>query len=199
MKVGFVGITSTRLPVQNPLFNLSFRFTKGFNELPQDIADARAAGAQIIVLATELGLSDNLQIAQEIPGIDVLLSGDTHEAPPDAILVTRIDGGQTIIVESGEDSYLGRLDLTVIDGGKIKGFEFSLLEMTDEVPEDTSDFFVLSGIKARITETTKEFYSEPDFKCHTFGPGGFPFGKGHTLCTPLDEVAGYTDVVLARP
>jgi 2',3'-cyclic-nucleotide 2'-phosphodiesterase (5'-nucleotidase family) len=198
VKVGFVGITSTRLPVQNPLFNLSFRFTKGFNELPQDIADARAAGAEIIVLATELGFSDNLQIAQEISGIDVLLSGDTHEALPDPILVTRKDGGQTIIIESGEDSYLGRLDLTIIDGGKIKDFNFTLMEITDEVPEDTSDFYVPGGIKGLLDASIKEFYSGPDFKCHTFGPGGFPFGKGHTLCTPLDEVAGYTEVELER-
>ncbi len=198
VKVGFVGITSTRLPVQNPLFNLSFRFTKGFNELPQDIADAKAAGAEIIVLATELGLSDNIQIAKEISGIDVLLSGDTHEALPNPILVTRKDGGKTIIVESGEDAYLGRLDLEIGAGGKIKDFEFKLLEMTNEVAEDTSDYFVPGGIKALVAENTKEFYSGPDFKCHTFGPGGFPFGRGHKLCTPLDEVAGYTEVELER-
>ncbi|RKZ65254.1 MAG: hypothetical protein DRQ48_11790, partial [Gammaproteobacteria bacterium] len=66
VKVGYVGITSTRLPVQNPLFNLGFRFTKGYNELTQDIKDARKAGADIIVLATELGLGDNIQMALEI-------------------------------------------------------------------------------------------------------------------------------------
>lgn len=198
VKVGYVGITSSRLPVQNPLFNLGLRFSKGYNELPKDIADARAAGADIIVLATELGLGDNIQIAKEIEGIDVILSGDTHESIPEAIEIKNLfSDKKVIVVESGEDSFLGELKLRVRDG-KVRSFNFTLHEMTDEVAEDTSDFFVSGGIKSLVKEATKEFYSGPDFKCHTFGPGGFKFGEGHILCTPLDEVAGYTEVKLER-
>lgn len=198
VKVGYVGITSTRLPVQNPLFNLGLRFTKGYNELPQDIADARAAGADIIVLATELGLGDNIQMAKEIEGIDVILSGDTHESIPNGMIVRNVfSNKKVIIVESGEDAYLGELKLEVEDG-EVDDFTFTLHEMTDEVPGDTSDYFVAGGIEALVEENTREFYSGPDFKCHTFGPGGFKYGTGHTLCTPLDSVAGYTEVELER-
>ena len=198
VKVGYVGITSSRLPVQNPLFNLGFRFTKGYNELPQDIADARAAGADIIVLATELGLGDNIQMAKEIEGIDVILSGDTHESIPEAIKIKNVFSGKdVIIVESGEDSYLGELKLEV-KGDEVIDFNFTLHEMTDEVPGDTSDFFVPGGIVALVEDLTDEFYDTGDFKCHTFGPGGFQFGEGHELCTPLDDVAGYTEVELER-
>jgi 2',3'-cyclic-nucleotide 2'-phosphodiesterase (5'-nucleotidase family) len=199
VKVGYVGITSSRLPVQNPLFNLGFRFTKGYNELPTDIADAKAAGADIIVLATELGLGDNIQMAKEISGIDIILSGDTHESIPEAITIKNVfTGKDVIIVESGEDSYLGELTLDIRDHNKIKDFTFTLHEITDEVPEDTSDFFVPGGLKALVAENTKGFYSGPDFTSHTFGPGGFKFGFGHTLNTPLDSVAGYTEVLLER-
>jgi S-sulfosulfanyl-L-cysteine sulfohydrolase len=198
VKVGYLGITSSRLPVQNPLFNLGLRFTKGYNELPSDIANARAAGAEIIVLATELGFGDNIQIAKEIAGIDVILSGDTHETIPDAIEIQNVlNGEKVIIVESGEDAYLGELKLQ-INHGKVSSYTFDLHEMTDEVAEDTSDYFVAGGIKALVAENTKGFYSGADFKCHTFGPGGFKFGEGHTICTPLDEVAGYTEVRLER-
>lgn len=198
VKVGFIGITSTRLPVQNPLFNLGFRFTKGYTELPKDIADAKAAGADIIVLATELGLGDNIQMALEIPGIDVILSGDTHEALVAPVIVNNVFSKQdVIIIESGEDAYLGELTLDVRNK-KIANHSFVLHEMTDEVAEDTSNFFIAGGIKALVEETTKEFYSGPDFKSHTFGPGGFKYGFGHTLNTPLDAIAGYTDVILER-
>ena len=198
VKVGYVGITSTRLPVQNPLFNLGFRFTKGYNELPQDIKDARQAGADIIVLATELGLGDNIQMALEIQGVDVILSGDTHESIPQAIKIKNVFSGKdVIIVESGEDSYLGELKLEV-KGGEIDDFKFTLHEMTDEVPDDTSDYFVAGGIAALVEENTKGFYSGPDFTPHTFGPGGFALGTGHLLATPLDSVAGYTEVELER-
>lgn len=198
VKVGYLGITSSRLPVQNPLFNLGFRFTKGYNELSQDIKDARKAGADIIVLATELGLGDNIQMAKEIKGIDVILSGDTHESIPEAIKIKNIFSGKdVIIVESGEDSYLGELTLEV-KGDKVVDHTYTLHEMTDEVDDDDSDYFVPGGIAALVEETTKEFYTGGDFKCHTFGPGGFKFGFGHELCTPLDSVAGYTEVELER-
>ena len=198
VKVGYVGITSTRLPVQNPLFNLGFRFTKGYNELAQDIKEARMAGADIIVLATELGLGDNIQMALVIEGIDVILSGDTHESIPQAIKIKNVFSGKdVIVVESGEDAYLGELTLEV-EGDEIEDFNFVLHELTDEVADDTSDYFVAGGIAALVEEHTKEFYSGRDFKCHTFGPGGFKYGFGHELCTPLDSVAGYTEVELER-
>lgn len=150
------------------------------------------------MLATELGLGDNIQIALEIPGIDVLLSGDTHEELSEPIIIENVfSKKEVIIIESGEDAYLGELTLE-IDDGEIEDYDFVLHEMTDEVAEDTSDFFITGGIKALVEETTKAFYSGPDFKCHTFGPGGFKHGEGHTLCTPLDSVAGYTDVLLER-
>lgn len=197
VKVAFIGITSTRLPVQNPLFNLSFAFTKGHTELPADIAAARDQGAEIIVLATELGLGDNIQLAKEIDGIHVILSGDTHEALPEPIIVTRKNGEKTIIVESGEDAYLGLLDLYV-DDDEIVSHSFELVEVTDEVAEDTSNYFVQGGIKSLVENSVKSFYSGPDFKCHTFGNGGMAFGNGHTLCTPLDTVVGHTEATLHR-
>jgi hypothetical protein len=139
-----------------------------------------------------------IQIAKEIEGIDIILSGDTHEELPEAIKIKNVfSGKEVIIVESGEDAYLGELKLEV-KNGKVWNFKFTLHEMTDEVAEDTSDYFVTGGIKALVTENTKGFYSGPDFTCHTFGPGGFAFGKGHELCTPLDSVAGYTKVLLER-
>ena len=196
VKVAYIGTTTTRLPVQNPLFNLSFRFTKGHAELPGDIAAAKAEGAQIIVLATELGLGDNVQLAKEIDGIDVILSGDTHEAMVDPMVVTRASGEKTIIIESGEDAYLGRLDLE-IDDGKIEGFKFKLLEMTDEVEEDPAVKAMVDAARAPFLDLHPANGSGKE-NCVMYGPGGFPFGKGHKLCTSLDEVVGYTEVELER-
>ena len=55
IKVGILGITNSRLPVQNPAFSLGMTFTKGYVELPGTIADAKAQGADLIVLMSELG------------------------------------------------------------------------------------------------------------------------------------------------
>lgn len=198
IKVAYIGITTTRLPVQNPLFNLTFSFTKGHDELPGDIADAKAEGAQVIVLATELGLGDNVQIAREVNGIDIILSGDTHEAMEDPMVVTRANGEKTLIIESGEDSYLGRLDLSVDDvSGKVGDFKFQLLEMTDEVPDDPDVAEMVAEASAPFLDLHPANPSGKE-KCVMYGPGGFPYGKGHKLCTSLDEVVGYTEVTLER-
>lgn len=195
VKIAYVGITTTRLPVQNPLFNLTFRFTKGHDELPGDIADARAEGAEIVVLATELGLGDVIQIAKEVDGIDIILSGDTHETS-DPIVVTRASGEKTYIVESGEDAYLGRLDFEVEDG-KVEDFKYELLEMTDEVEEDPAVKAMVDAARAPFLDLHPMNPNGKE-KCVMYGPGGFPYGKGHKLCTSLDEVVGYTEVELER-
>ena len=202
VKVAYIGITTTRLPVQNPLFNLSFRFTKGHAELPGNIAEAKRLGAELIVLATELGLGDNIQLAKEVDGIDIILSGDTHEAMVDPMIVTRANGKKTYIVESGEDAYLGRLNIKMTEDGKIDNFEYELLEMTDEVKEDTSDYFIDGGIKALVTKQRARYVDSNKKgrlnECLMYGPGGFPFGKGHKLCESLDTIVGYTEVGLER-
>ncbi|GMQ89641.1 MAG: hypothetical protein BMS9Abin09_1151 [Gammaproteobacteria bacterium] len=189
VKVGVIGITTDVVPQQAATFNIGFRFTMGFNELPGVIAEAKAAGAEVIVVLSELGMSKNLQLAKEIEGIDVMFSGHTHERTPKAIIVKGKHHSQTIVTEAGEDTHLGRLDL-VISNGKIGHFEWDLIELDDAMPEDPT-------MKA-IVDADRATFVGAGLKCHTFGPGGFAFGEGHTLCDDLDTVVGTTQVNLER-
>jgi len=50
VKVAVIGITTDVVPQQAAAFNIGLRFSMGFNELPGIIADAKAAGADIIVV-----------------------------------------------------------------------------------------------------------------------------------------------------
>jgi 2',3'-cyclic-nucleotide 2'-phosphodiesterase (5'-nucleotidase family) len=190
VKVAVLGITTDVVPQQAATFNIGFRFTMGFNELPGIIADARAAGADVIVVQSELGLAKNLQLAKEIKGIDVMFSGHTHERTPEALIVKQQDGGgQAIVTEAGEDTHLGRLELTV-KNGEIEGYDWEMIELDDAMPEDPA-------MKA-IVDADRSTFVGAGLTCHTFGPGGFGFGKGHTLCDDLDTVVGTTTVNLHR-
>lgn len=188
--VGIIGITSDIVPQQAQAFNTGIRFSMGYNELPQAIASAEAAGAQLIVVMSELGLAKNIQLAKEFPDIDVMLSGHTHERTVEPIVIEHDGGNISIVTEAGEDSFLGRLDLTVRHG-KITSYDWMLMEADDRVPEDPD-------MKAIVDEGRKTFVQGPDLRCHTFGPAGFPYGKGHTLCDPVDTVVGKTLVTLER-
>lgn len=192
VKVGIIGITSDIVPQQAKAFNVGFRFTMGYKELPANIAAAKAEGAQLIVVLSELGLSKNVELVKEFPAINVMFSGHTHERTPDPIIIKRGPFGANIgiVTEAGEDSFLGRLDVTV-SSGYITGYTWKLMEADSSVPEDPA-------IKALVDQERKTFVAGPDHICHTFGPNGFPFGKGHVLCDPLETVVGHTNPTIER-
>ena len=189
VKVAVIGITTDVVPQQAATFNIGFRFTMGHVELPGIIADAKAAGADVIVVQSELGLSKNLQIVKEIPGVDVMFSGHTHERTHEAIIVKQNKGGKTIVTEAGEDTHLGRLELTV-KNGEVEGFDWELIELDDAMPEDPDMVAIVTPDRAKFVGAGTT--------CHTFGPGGFAYGQGHTLCDDLDDVVGTTLVTLER-
>ncbi len=213
--VAVIGITAAILPQQPDVFNIGLRFTQGTEELPEIIAEVQDQGASIIIVQSELGLSANVQIAREFPEIDVMLSAHTHEltlgallADAEAVTATtpgssltptemqRLKKGAAIVVESGEDLYLGRLDLE-ISGGKIKDFSWEAIPVDDDVAEDTA-------MKA-LADAAEAPFITPGVR-HTFMPGGFCPGnvcgdttvRGLQLVDSLDTVVGYTEVLLER-
>jgi len=199
VKVAVLGITSDVVPQQAQAFNTGFRFTMGFKELPKDIADAQAEGAELIVVLSELGLSKNVQMVRELPEIDVMFSGHTHERTPEAIVIDHGKGDISIITEAGEDDFLGRLDVKVAQGsGKIVGWNWDLIEANSAVAEDPAMKTLVDQERLTFLDTLPNGDPNPDFECHTFGVNAFQFGKGHTLCESLDYVVGHTDPTIER-
>lgn len=193
VKVGIIGVTSDIVPQQSQAFNTGLKFTMGYKELPVNIAAAKAAGAELIVVLSELGLAKNVQLVKEFPQINVMFSGHTHERTPEAIVIQREDDNIGLVTEAGEDAFLGRLKVKV-SGGKITSYDWKLMEADSTVPED-------AAMKAIIDQERETFLSAAAGGapiCHTFGTNAFPFGKGHTLCDPLDTVVGHTDPTIER-
>ncbi len=188
--VAILGLTTDVVPQQAKAFNTGFRFTMGYKEMPQNIAAAKAAGADLIVVMSELGLGKNVQMVKEFPEINVMFSGHTHERTPEAIVVKHDDHSFSLVTEAGEDSFLGRLDLQ-IRHGKIKSYEWTLIEADSNVTEDPA-------IAEMVEQARSTFVAGADHICHTFGVAAFRFGTGHTLCDPVDAVIGNTDITIQR-
>ena len=189
IKVAILGLTTDVVPQQAQAFNTGFRFTMGYKEMPANIAAAKADGADLIVVMSELGLSKNVQMVKEFPEIDVMFSGHTHERTPEAIVIEHEGGGISIITESGEDSFLGRLDLKLTGNGKINKYEWTLMEADHTVAGDPE-------VDDMVDAALEPF--EDGQECHTFGVNAFPYGTGHTLCDTFDTVVGHTDVTIQR-
>jgi 2',3'-cyclic-nucleotide 2'-phosphodiesterase (5'-nucleotidase family) len=65
----------------------------------------RQAGADVIIALTHLSLAEDRALAQQVPGISIILGGHDHEP------ITWYEGG-TLIHKAGYDAhYLGRIDL----------------------------------------------------------------------------------------
>ncbi len=219
-RIAVIGITAAIVPQQSRVFNIGLRFTQGTEELPGLIEEVKQQGAGLIVVLSELGLAQNIQIGREFPEVDVVFSAHTHEVTLGALLVTRdrvlrtdptrerighrarhlLARNAAIVVETGEDLYLGRLDLKVRNG-RIRDFRWRAIPVDDSVPEDPE-------MAALVADAEEPFVAGEDgiVERHSFLPGGFcPGGscgdvtsKGIQLVDDLDTVVGYTDVLLAR-
>lgn len=223
VKIAVIGLTAAIVPQQADAFNITFRFTQGVEELPGIIDEVKALGADLIVVQSELGLSQNLKIAQSFEDIDVMYSAHTHEITHGAFLadskgvtrtmpdealggneISRLARGAAIVVETNRDMYVGRLDLHVA-GSKVIDFSWEAIPVDESVPEDEA--------MAQLVAAMEESFvagEDGEVSRHTFMPGGFctppspPTGCGNTdvrglqLIDDLETVVGYTDTLLLR-
>jgi len=65
--------------------------------------------ADLVVVLGHLPVRDAVQIASRVPGVDVFVTGHSHEATPEPIRA-----GETLVIQSGEfGEALGRLRLEI--------------------------------------------------------------------------------------
>lgn len=131
--VGFVGITSPIVTERMPKrFGRGLRFEDPREVLAPHIQELRRNhDAELIVVVSHMGLAQDIALAQEVPGIDIVLSGHTHDR-----LWRPVVAGKTILIQSGfSGSFLGRLDLD-IRGGRIYDFRHQLIEVAESVEPD---------------------------------------------------------------
>ncbi len=133
LKLGVLGYTDPDIPTRQPPFmseGLDFRGT----EVLQPWIDHLRQSEQVdvVILSTHIGLPKSIRLAEQLRGVDVLLSADTHERTYEPIVV-----GETWVVEAGAfASFLGVLDLTVWPDGRTEK-AWSLRELRPELyPED---------------------------------------------------------------
>ena len=112
----------------------------------------RAEGAECVVVLSHNGFDVDKKMAGIVSGIDVILSGHTHDALPEPVLV-----GDTIIVASGSNGkFVSRVDLDVKDG-QMMGFRHKLIPIFSDVIEPDAEVAALideqrAPYEAQMTE-----------------------------------------------
>ncbi len=134
VRIGFVGFTDPEVPHRQPPHLSKGLALDGEDALPRYIAELREKQrVDLVVLVTHVGLPKSIAMADEIRGVDVILSADTHERTYEPII-----RGDVWVVEAGSfASFVGVLDLQVGADGEIVDRSWRLIELRPELfPED---------------------------------------------------------------
>jgi S-sulfosulfanyl-L-cysteine sulfohydrolase len=183
VKIGIIGFTTDRGPqVVGRAVTRGVRFTKGDQELKELVALLREREqVALVIVISELGLSNNIRLAEQTPGINAILSSDMHEITSKPV----VTGNNTIISEVGQDGQvIGELTLTV-EGGRVANWKWTQHRIDDRVTPNRR-------IATLIAQIRKPFLAGKDFR-----PQINPFNKT-TLLRPIDTVVGRTEVALHR-
>jgi len=116
----------------------------------------RKAGADVIIALTHLTIAEDRALAQQVPGISVILGGHEHEP------ITWYEGG-TLIHKSGQDArYLGRIDLTIEKKVTEKGAQVTVTPSWRMIANRgvTPDPGVVTEV-ARYTATLEQELGQP--------------------------------------
>lgn len=153
VKIAVIGQAFPYTPVANPrhfIPNWSFGIRE--EEVAKNVEKARSSGAELVVLVSHNGFDTDRKLASRVKGIDVLLSGHTHDAVPEALPV-----GKTLLIASGSHGkFLSRLDLDVRNG-EVKDYSFRLIPiLSDVIAPDREMTKLVQEIRAPFQDVISE-------------------------------------------
>jgi len=134
-RVAVIGQAMPYTPIANPRWMFpEWSFGLRTEQLAANVARARADGADVVVLLSHDGFDVDRKMASVVPGIDVILTGHTHDAVPEAIRI-----GETLLLASGSHGkFLGRVDLEV-KNGKVTDYATTLIPVFSDVIEPDAE------------------------------------------------------------
>lgn len=183
VKVAVIGQAFPFTPISNPRWMIP-KWTFGIRDedMQKQVDAVRAAGAELVVVLSHNGFDVDRKMARLVKGIDVILTGHTHDAVPEAVKV-----GTTLLISSGSHGkFVSRLDLDVQDK-RIKDFRFRLIPVfSDWIAPDPE-------MAAKIAQVRKPYAGD---LARVLGrTEGLLYRRGNIAGT-LDDV--YTAALLAE-
>ncbi|MCK0151985.1 thiosulfohydrolase SoxB [Marivita sp. S6314] len=129
VKIAVIGQAFPYMPIANPRWMFpEYSFGIRDENMQAMVDEVRAQGAECVVCLSHNGFDVDKKMASVVTGIDVILSGHTHDALPEPVLV-----GETIIVASGSNGkFVSRVDLD-IQNGRMMGFRHKLIPIFSDV------------------------------------------------------------------
>ncbi|WP_457646682.1 thiosulfohydrolase SoxB [Profundibacter sp.] len=158
-KIAVIGQAFPYMPIANPGWMFpEYSFGIHDERMQEMVDEVRAAGADLVVCLSHNGFDVDRKMASKVKGIDIILTGHTHDALPEPVLV-----GETMLIASGSNGkFVTRLDLDVRDG-RLMGFRHKLIPIFSDViaaePEMTA---ALEAERAPFKDELEEVIGKTD-------------------------------------
>ncbi len=129
VKIAVIGQAFPYMPIANPGWMFpEYSFGIRDERMQEMVDEVRAEGAELVVCLSHNGFDVDKKMASRVTGIDVILTGHTHDALPEPVLV-----GDTILIASGSNGkFVSRVDLDV-QNGRMMGFRHKLIPIFSDV------------------------------------------------------------------
>ncbi len=139
VKIAVIGQAFPYMPIANPGWMFpEYSFGIRDSHMQKMVDEVRAKGAELVVCLSHNGFDVDRSMATRVTGIDVILTGHTHDALPEPVMV-----GKTMLIASGSNGkFITRLDLDVRDG-MIMGFNHKLIPIFSDVIEPDAEVAAL--------------------------------------------------------
>ena len=138
-RIAVIGQAFPYMPIANPGWMFP-EYSFGIREqrMQEMVDEVRAAGVDLVVCLSHNGFDVDRKMAARVQGIDVILTGHTHDAVPEPVVI-----GNTIMIASGSNGkFVSRIDLDVRDG-RMMGFRHKLIPIFSDVITPDADMAAL--------------------------------------------------------
>lgn len=131
IKVGVIGLTYPYVDETMPAsFSKGLEFSKGVEEACQCVGELKG-NVDLIVLLSHMGLPLDVELATLVDGIDIVLSGHSHDRVEKPITIN----GSLVVQAGSSASFLGKLEIEVKDG-KLEDYQYELIAIDESFPVD---------------------------------------------------------------
>jgi sulfur-oxidizing protein SoxB len=127
VKVAVIGQAFPYTPIANPRYLVpDWSFGIRDDGMQKWVDDARANGAQAVVVLSHNGMDVDLKMASRVAGIDAIFGGHTHDGVPQPVQVKNAKG-ITLVTNAGSNGkFLGVMDFEVKDK-RVVSYKYRLL------------------------------------------------------------------------
>jgi S-sulfosulfanyl-L-cysteine sulfohydrolase len=164
VQVAIIGQAFPYTPIANPRYMVpDWSFGIREDNMQKWVNDARAKGAQVVVVLSHNGMDVDLKMAGRVKGIDAIFGGHTHDGVYQPVPVKRPDGGTCLVTNAGSNGkFLGVMDFDV-KNGKVRSWKYRLLPVfANFLPEDPGMDALIKKIRAPYEKKLNEVLAISD-------------------------------------